>query len=194
MPYEPILTPPDRFPSPLQRALASLGQLGRSLVRELQLTVLPAVAIAVLINLFLAQGTHVHGQSMEPNLHPHQRLIVEKLSYRIHAPRRGDIVVVKVQGFEVPLIKRVIGLPGEKVEIRDNRVFVNGLSLQESYLSEAIQPDYGPTIVDPGTVFVLGDNRAASNDSRYFGPVPIEGIVGRAWLSYWPFAELGLVE
>jgi len=148
----------------------------------------------LLINLFFAQGTSVYGQSMEPNLHTDQRLIVEKVSYRLHPPRRGDIVIVDVKGYEIPLIKRVIGLPGETIEIRDNRVYIDGLPLQEGYLSDVRQRNYGPTEVASGHVFVMGDNRGASNDSRYFGPVPISQVLGRAWLSYWPLNEFHLVQ
>jgi signal peptidase I len=153
-------------------------------------TVAPAFVIALLINLFLVQSTYVHGQSMEPSLHPAQRLIVEKVSYKLHIPRRGDIVVVDVEGYDIPLIKRVIGLPGETVEVRDNHVSIDGQMLDEQYLRDVIQEDYGPLRVAADHVFVMGDNRGASNDSRYFGPVPIERVLGRAWLSYWPLQEL----
>ena len=170
---------------------------GRSILRtlfEMLETIAPAFVIALLINLFLAQGTYVHGHSMEPSLHSAQRLLVEKVSYRFRAPSRGDIVVVDVEGFEVPLIKRVIGLPGETVEIRENRVYINGLLLEEPYLSDVRQQNYGPVHISPLHVFVMGDNRQASNDSRYFGAVHIDGIVGRAWVSYWPLEEIGLIQ
>jgi signal peptidase I len=163
----------------------------RLFLRETVLeTVAPAFVIALLINLFLVQSTYVHGQSMEPSLHPAQRLIVEKVSYKLHIPRRGDIVVVDVEGYDIPLIKRIIGLPGETVEVRDNHVYIDGQMLDEQYLRDVIQEDYGPLRVAAGHVFVMGDNRGASNDSRYFGPVPIERVLGRAWLSYWPLQDL----
>jgi signal peptidase I len=129
---------------------------------------------------------------MEPNLHTDQRLIVEKVSYKIHPPRRGDIVVIDVDGLEVPLIKRVIGLPGETVEVHDNTVYINGQALHETYLSHVTQHDYGPTEVPTDHVFVMGDNRNASNDSRYFGSVAFEQVIGRAWISYWPIQEIHL--
>jgi signal peptidase I len=163
-------------------------------LREVLETILPAVLIAFLINLFLAQATQVHGQSMEPTLHSDQRLVVEKVSYRLHGPRRGDIVVLKSpqQSSEL-LIKRVIGLPGETVEIRQGRVYINGQELDEPYLERPVGGNWGPIIVSPLHVFVLGDNRSFSNDSRAFGMVPIENIVGRAWVSYWPLDEVGAV-
>ncbi len=171
--------------------------LGRSLhflLAKVVDTVLPAFIIALLINFFLAQGTYVHGQSMEPNLHSEQRLIIEKVSYRLHGPGRGDIVVIQVQEYEIPLIKRVVGMPGETVEIRDNRLYIDGELLAEGYLPGAVQRSYGPVQVPLDHIFVMGDNRNASNDSRAFGAVHVNQIVGRAWLSYWPLDEIGLFE
>lgn len=143
---------------------------------------------------FVAQATVVHGQSMEPNLHTGQRLIVEKISYRFDTPHRGDIVVVDIDGFDVPLIKRVIGLPGETVEVRNNYVYINGEILSEEYLPVLRQRSYGPYLVPEDEVFVMGDNRNVSNDSRYFGAVRTEDIVGKAWASYWPLTDIGLIE
>jgi signal peptidase I len=158
-------------------------------------TIVPAVLIAVLINLFLAQATRVYGQSMEPNLHSDQRLVVEKLSYNFHEPRRGDIVVLNVpQAGSGLLIKRVIGLPGEKVEIKGGKVYINEQPLEEPYLSQQSQRDMKAIVVPPEHAFVLGDNRGFSNDSRSFGSVPLDNIVGRAWFSYWPLDEIGFVE
>jgi signal peptidase I len=158
-------------------------------------TVVPAILIAVLINIFLAQATRVYGQSMEPNLHTDQRLVVEKLSYNFHEPRRGDIVILQVpQAGPGLLIKRVVGLPGEKIEIKDGQVYINEQPLEEPYLSQQTQRDMRATVVPPEHVFVLGDNRGFSNDSRSFGAVPLDHIVGRAWFSYWPLDQVGFVE
>jgi signal peptidase I len=172
-----------------------LGRRLLRLFRELLETVLPAILIALLINVFVGQATRVEGLSMEPSLHSDQRLVVEKVSYRFSGPQRFDIVVLKLpsQGDEL-LIKRVVGLPGETVEIRDGGVFINGEALDEPYISEETRPGRNDRItVPPLHVYVLGDNRNHSNDSRSFGPVPIENIVGRAWISYWPPEELGLI-
>jgi signal peptidase I len=172
------------------------------LVREILETIVPAVLIALLINLFLAQATRVYGQSMEPNLHTDQRLVVEKLSYNRHlrqylglpGPRRGDVVVIHLhaQSDEL-LIKRVIGLPGDLVEIRDGRVFVNGHALAEPYVADGTNGSYGPTTVPPLNIFVLGDNRNFSNDSRSFGTIPLKDVIGRAWFSYWPADQIGFI-
>jgi len=171
-----------------------LRSLWRWLV-ELGETVLPAIVIAVLINLFLAQATRVYGSSMEPNLHTDQRLVVEKVSYRLHGPRRGDVVVIRMpdHGPEL-LIKRIIALGGETIEIRSGVVYIDGQQLDEPYLVRNTGGSYGPTTVPGGYVFVMGDNRGASNDSRIFGPVELDRVVGRAWVSYWPIDTLGAVE
>lgn len=163
-------------------------------VRTLIETVVPALLIAVGINLFLAQATQVQGQSMEPNLHTAQRLVVEKVTYRFHGPRRGDIVVIDLPeaGPEL-LIKRVIALPGETITSQGGQVMINGLPLEESYVTDPGGREVPEQTVPPLHVFVMGDNRQFSNDSRNFGPVPIEKIIGRAWFSYWPIEQLGPV-
>jgi signal peptidase I len=181
---------------------ASLLSKMLHLIREVLETIVPAILIALLINLFLAQATRVYGQSMEPNLHTDQRLIVEKLSYNLYlrqffgfsGPQRGDVVVIRLrtQGDEL-LIKRVIGLPGDVVEIRNGQVLVNGQTLNEPYLSMNTPGVYGPTTVPPVHIFVLGDNRSSSNDSRSFGTISLKDVVGRAWFSYWPLDQTGFV-
>jgi signal peptidase I len=193
---------PQETPSENAQKTQPLPIIGASVVHtlwrglfELGETVLPAVVIAVLINLFLAQATRVYGSSMEPNLHTDQRLVVEKVSYRLHGPRRGDVVVIRMQdhGPEL-LIKRVIALSGETIEVRDGVVYIDGQQLEEPYLVRNTGGSYGPTTVPGGHVFVMGDNRGASNDSRIFGPVDLDRVVGRAWVSYWPIDDLGMVE
>jgi signal peptidase I len=174
----------------------SWGRRSARLLREALETILPAILIALLINVFIGQATRVEGQSMEPNLHSNQRLVVEKLSYRFHGPQRFDVVVLKLpnQGEEL-LIKRVVGLPGDTIEIRDGQVYIDGTPLAEPFLDVQTRPGRNSRVVVPPLhVYVLGDNRDHSNDSRSFGPVPIENIVGRAWLSYWPMENIGFVQ
>lgn len=172
---------------------ASGGRV-RGALRDLLGTIVPAVVIALLIHAFLAQATRVYGQSMEPNLHTDERLVVEKLSYRFHGPRRGDIVVLHdPSGGPELLIKRVVGLPGERVTMSDGRVYIDGVALAESYLSQSTQGSGRSWLVPPLTAFVMGDNRNASRDSRVFGPVSLDQIVGRALFRYWPPAEIGSV-
>jgi signal peptidase I len=164
-------------------------------LREVAETVIPAVVIALIINLFLAQATQVLGQSMEPNLHSTQRVVVEKVTYRFfHGPRRGDIVVIALPEQSEMLIKRVVGLPGESIEVRSGRVYIDGKPLDEPWTVNPGGGSYGPHTIPPLHVFVMGDNRGASNDSRNFGPVAIEHVVGHAWFSYWPLEYVGFVE
>lgn len=180
---------------PSQNSKSFLSELLRFVFRELLLeTLAPAFVLALLITHFVGQKTEVLGHSMEPNLYQDQQLVVDKVSYRFHAPARGDIVIVDVPGYEIPLIKRVIGLPGEMVEIRGGQVLINGQPLDEPYLDDVTQRDFGPVEVPAGHVFVMGDNRNVSHDSRSIGPVPQEWIVGRAWVRVWPFEEFGLLE
>jgi signal peptidase I len=164
-------------------------------VRALLETVVPALLIAIGINLFLAQATQVQGQSMEPNLFTAQRLVVEKVTYRFHGPRRGDIVVIDLPSAGPDLlIKRVIALPGETISIKSGQVNLNGELLEEPYVVSPGGRDLTEQIIPPLHVFVMGDNRRFSNDSRNFGPVPIDRVIGRAWLSYWPPELWGTIE
>lgn len=165
-----------------------------ALLRDLLGTIVPAIIIALLIHVFLAQATRVYGQSMEPNLHTDERLVIEKLSYHFHGPRRGDVVVLHDPGGSPELlIKRVIGLPGERVTISDGRVFIDGVALDEEYLVQPTQGGGRSWTVPPFSVFVMGDNRAASRDSRIFGPVKLDQILGRALFRYWPPTEVGVL-
>jgi signal peptidase I len=160
--------------------------LGATL-RDVFGTIVPAIIIALLIHVFLAQATRVYGQSMEPNLHTNERLVIEKLTYRFHGPRRGDVVVIKDPGGSPELlIKRVVGLPGERVTVANSRVFIDGRPLDEPYLDQPTQGSGRSWIVPPFSVFVMGDNRSASRDSRVFGPVSMDEIIGRALFRFWP--------
>jgi signal peptidase I len=192
------LNPQPMMPTESPGERSSPGQRALRVLREVLETMVPAVIMALLINLFLAQATRVFGQSMEPNLHTDQRLVVEKISYNhwwhIRGPQHGDVVVIRLDNNPEMLIKRVIGLPGDRVEIRGGQVFINGTPLAEPYLTQPTYGNYGPIDVPPLHLFVLGDNRGFSNDSRTFGPISLDNVVGRAWFSYWPPGQWGLVK
>jgi signal peptidase I len=183
-------TPPTETPSPVEprknQLWKEIVELGQSLI----LGALLALALQVFI-----QPTIVYGQSMEPNLHENERVILDKVSYRISEPTRGDIVVFPVEGEPLPLIKRVIGLPGETVEVHDGHVLVNGIALREPYISGPTTGNMAPVRVPADAVFVMGDNRApgGSLDSRRLGPIPLSKLVGRARLAYWPLTDVGIL-
>jgi signal peptidase I len=133
---------------------------------------------------------------MEPTLHSGERLLINKFIYRFTQPKPGDIVVFHpaVRPRD-DYIKRVIAVAGQTVEIRDGRVWVDGKPLAEPYLSEATYGQFGPVRIPQGRLFVLGDNRNNSQDSRYpeVGLVPLKSVIGKAALRYWPLGRLSLI-
>ena len=150
-----------------------------------------ALAVALVIQAFLVQAFYIPSSSMEPTLEVGDRVLVNKLSYDLHDVNRGDLVVFErpdgTEGDIKDLIKRVIGLPGETVEIRDGTVVIDGRVLDEPYLAEEeILAEFAPVEVPEDHVFVMGDNRDDSRDSRIFGPIPADSIVGRAFVRVWP--------
>ncbi len=161
--------------------------------RELVETVLLTLVIFFMIR-FAIENYRIEGYSMEPNFHDGQFLLVNKLNYLFGDPERGDVVI-----FKYPLnpkknfIKRVIGLPGEKVEIRAGKIFVNGVRVPEPYPYNFADYDYGPVVVGPHEFFVLGDNRPESSDSHAWGMLPRNDLIGKAWISYWPSEYWGIV-
>jgi len=164
----------------------------RLLLREILETILLTAIIYAAVN-FATGRFRVEGDSMQPNLHPEQYVLVDKVSYRLGQPRRGDIVV-----FQYPLaterdfIKRVIGLPGETVSVSGGAVSINGQPLNEPYI--AAPPAYNNTwTLGPDQYFVLGDNRNNSSDSHNWGPLNRQYLIGRAVFVYWPPDGWGLV-
>ncbi len=159
-------------------------------LRELLVTVIPALLVALFINVYVAEAASVeNGPSMQPTLYVGYRVLMEKVSYRFGPVHRGDVVVVNRPGTAVSLIKRVIGLPGETIDVRGGRVLIDGEWLDEPWVAYLGGPDCPPQKVPEGYVFVIGDNRANSLDSRALGPVPIEAVEGHVILIYWPLEE-----
>ncbi len=165
----------------------------KSILREMMETALLVILVFVVTRV-LIQNFRIEGISMEPNFHDGQYLIINKFTYYLHPPERGDVVI-----FHFPrnpsrdFIKRVIGLPGEKVEVRGERILVNGEGLEEPYTLHIGQYNWGPLILGEDEYFVLGDNRNSSSDSHSWGPLPEDAILGKAWISYWPPEHLGIV-
>jgi signal peptidase I len=155
-----------------------------------------ALLVAILVRTFLLAHYQVEGQSMFSTLHPGDRVFVNKLSYRLHDPNRGDVVVLhELTGTtERDLIKRVIALPGETIEIDDCEVYIDGQRLEEPYLDPNVVGnggwcEFGPEDVPDQHVFVMGDNRSGSSDSRQLGAIPEEELVGRAFVVFWPKSD-----
>jgi len=150
-------------------------------------TLVVAFVLAQFVMISVAQAFQVEQYSMEPNLLPHDRVLVNKFIYRFRPPHSGEIVVLKPPTDPSRnYIKRVVATAGQRVAIRSGRVYVNGVPLAESYLRVATSGTYGPIVVPAHEVFVLGDNRGNSEDSRAFGFVPDRNLVGEAILIYWP--------
>ena len=174
-------------------SLAALGR-GAKAFFDWALVVAIALVVALGVRTFLLAHFVVEGSSMYSTLETGDRVFVNKVSYRLHDPNRGDVVVLhEIRGTtERDLIKRVIAVGGEEIEMRSCEVRIGGQLLIEPYLDPTVVTpgncggDFGPILVPEGTVFVMGDNRAGSQDSRTLGPVSLDDIVGRAFVVFWP--------
>lgn len=155
--------------------------------------ILETVALTVLIFLgihFTVQNFLVDGPSMRPGLHTGEYVLVNKLAYTFHQPERGDVIVFELpQDTSENLIKRVIGLPGDKVVITETSLTVNGVTLNEPYINDLNGPPAETVTVPPNEYFVMGDNRPVSDDSRDWGFVPKDDIIGKAVMVYWPLND-----
>jgi signal peptidase I len=194
--------------------LSEKGRKTRRTIIEWTILIGSALLIAILIKTFLFQAFYIPSESMKPTLNVGDRVLVNKVSYHLHDVNRGDIVV-----FETPpkakdangdikdLVKRVIALPGESFSAHNGVVFINGHPLKEPYLQKDVQtcaPNSGPTCsngegdiaatkIPSDDILVLGDNRTASKDSRFFGPIKESSIVGRVFVRIWPLNDLGFL-
>ena len=151
--------------------------------------IIVALIISLTINNFIIVNATVPSSSMETTIMTNDRIIGNRLAYKFDDPKRGDIIIFKNPDDESVLyIKRLIGLPGETVEIRDNSVFVDGIKLEEPYLNVETLGEFGPYVVPMGAYFMMGDNRNDSADSRYWKNTYLyrDGIVGKAVFRYWP--------
>lgn len=163
-------------------------------------TIVVSVVIALIITTFI-RPTLVKGHSMYPTLEPYNYLIINKIPYMLHEPERGDIVVFKshlqtLDGKEKDLIKRVVAIEGDEISIKDGRVYVNDAEVKEQYINGGYTPGNVDLTVPEGMVFVMGDNRQNSLDSRdgRVGPVEIDTIRGKVLVRLFPFSQVGKVE
>ncbi len=177
----------------LKRAVAAVFDFLQSIV--------VVMAIMVMIYLFIMSPQEIKGASMEPSFFNGEYILTNKVLYKLREPRRGDVIIFKSPSNpEIDYIKRIIGLPGDTVSLKDNTIHVNGVAVDEPYLRPATAIFGGSylaeneeVIVPEGEYFVLGDNRPHSADSREFGPVPLEDFIGKAFLRYWPSSKLGII-
>ena len=164
---------------------------GSSLFREIVETLLLTVVIFVLVNT-LTGRFRIDGSSMEPNLHDGEYVIVNRIVYRLHPPQRGDIVVFRRDASR-EFIKRVIGVPGETVEVKGRHVYINNRPIEEPYIAAPNAYTMEPRTIGPDEYFVLGDNRNNSSDSHNWGTIQSSAIDGKAWVTYWPPKSWGVV-
>lgn len=158
-----------------------------------------ALILALLVRAYVAEPRFIPSDSMVPTLQIGDRLVVEKISYRFGEPEFGDIIVfdpplqLQQQGYskDQAFIKRIIGKPGQTVEVKDRKVFVDNQPLDETYIAEAPEYTLRPVQVPDNSFFVMGDNRNNSNDSHIWGFLPRQNILGRAWFRFFPFDRLG---
>ena len=189
-----------------EKSQSFYNQVGELLLDFLE-TLIIATAIFVVVYNFLMQPHSVIGASMEPNFYDGDYILTDKITYRLQQPQRGDVVVFRYPNdLSVDYIKRVIGLPGENVLIENGAVTIfntdnpDGLKLKEPYLPSDTYTSGGPyfpegkkTLVPLNSYFVLGDNRTRSSDSRFWGTMPKDDVVGKAWFRYWPFVRAGFM-
>jgi signal peptidase I len=155
------------------------------------------MAVMVMLYLFIISPQEINGQSMDPFFHNGEYILTNKVIYKFRDPQRGDIVIFKSpKNKEIDYIKRIIGLPGERVKLHENVFYVNDQAVEEPYIPTDT-PIYGGSflqedmeiVVPEGKYFVVGDNRPHSADSREFGPISKEDFIGMAFLRYWPFSR-----
>lgn len=177
-----------------------------SFILEFVQSIVLALSVFVLIYLFVAQPNQVKGSSMVPNFIDGEYLLTDKISYQFKDPSRGDVVVFKAPSTEAcsedecEYIKRIIGVPGDRVMVENSEVFLNGEMIDQSFIPDNYITDPGAFCqegieveVPEGQYLVFGDNRSHSRDGREFGPIAKDLIVGKAFLKYWPLSEIGLI-
>lgn len=165
----------------------------KGLIREVVITLGLALIIFIVMQTTI-QSSIVDGSSMQPGLENGQRLIVLKTAYTFGEPQRGDIIIIHPPvAPHKQWVKRLIGMPGDTVEVKDGTVFINGIPLDEPYIKDEPEYRFGPYTVPEGNYFVMGDDRNNSTDSHYGWTVTRDNIVGEVWLRIWPLSEWGIV-
>jgi len=165
----------------------------------LESALIAIVLVFLIIRPYVVQAFYIPSGSMHPTLLEQDRILVNKFIYRFQKPRRGDVIVFKAppqaspDGREKDFIKRVIGLPGDTIEVREGRTYVNGKPLDEPYILERPFYEFPPQQVPQGTLFVMGDNRNDSNDSHNWGSLERDRVLGKAMVIFWPIKRIGMI-
>ncbi|MEW5761755.1 MAG: signal peptidase I [Bacillota bacterium] len=172
-----------------------MSQERGAILGEILESLLIALVLAVIIRIFVIEPFFIPSGSMEPTLFEGDRIIVSKLAYRFGTPQRGDVIVFKYpRDPSRVFVKRVIGLPGETVALRNSHLYVDGREVSEPYLPPGLRfPDFGPVRVPTGCLFMLGDNRNSSDDSRVWGFLDRDLVIGKAVAIYWPLDRLRII-
>ncbi len=169
---------------------------------EIMETIVFVGSLFIVVYLFIAQPNQVQGASMEPTFHNGNYIFTSKVTYRFRSPQRGDVIVFRSpRNPDIEYIKRIIGLPGDRIMISDREVYVNGIKLNEGYISDAthVMPEgfvkeNQPVEVPNDYLFVMGDNRPRSSDSREFGPIKFTSVIGQVFFRYFPADEVGFIK
>ncbi|MBE3101319.1 MAG: signal peptidase I [Firmicutes bacterium] len=166
-------------------------------MKEWAQAIITAVILALIIRTFLFEIILVDGSSMLPTLHDKDRVLVNKIGYRISEPQHGDVIIFKTpEDPKVNYVKRIIGLPGDRVRVENGIVYVNDIALDEPYIAEPPFNNYDEVVVPADKFFAMGDNRNASKDSRdpHVGFVPIKNLLGEAAIRVWPITDFTLLK
>ncbi len=182
------------------KATQFVGSIGKAIYSLIE-TILVALVLAIVLYLFIMTPHEVVGNSMHPTYKNGEFLMANKITYKISKPERGDVIIFKFSDTQ-DFIKRVIGIPGDEVMIKDGKIYINGDLLDEAdYLDSSVITNGGSYLHEGQTItvgsdeyFVCGDNRTNSSDSREFGPIKISAIKGKAWIVYYPFSEFRIVK
>jgi signal peptidase I len=184
------------------QVVAVMKNIFKSAMFEYAKIIIIALFISLLVRTYVAEARLIPSGSMLPTLKIGDRLVIDKFFYGISGIKdvqRGDIVVFNPppaanSKSDIPFIKRVIGLPGETISIKKGAVYISGEPLAEPYISEKPAGDFKPFVIPDGTIFLMGDNRNNSSDSRFWGPLPVQNIIGRAEFRYYPLNKLGTID
>lgn len=159
------------------------------------------MSVLVMVYLFIISPQEINGASMDPTFHNGELILTNKIAYKFGDPKPGEVIIFKSpKNKEIDYIKRIIGLPGDTVKLENSKFYINNIPLEEAYIAPDVITQAGSYLhegeeitVPEGYVFVVGDNRPHSSDSREFGPIPFEDIIGKALVRYWPITRAGLI-